>query len=150
MNYKYIRSSEKRKILAELNEQFGITELPYLLIESGKEKLRAFSGHLSKEEMNDISSISNIEIIGLYMIKKEHDLRLSIDATHLLKEQISKNILELSESEFQSWIRGKDLEKPLPQGTYVIKFNQDFLGCGKSNGKILFNYIPKDRRLKKP
>tara|TARA_Y100000310_G_scaffold337937_2_gene426261 strand:- start:3017 stop:3469 length:453 start_codon:yes stop_codon:yes gene_type:complete len=149
MRIHFIKSKEKKQIISQLEEQYGITKLPYLLIESGKEKTRAFSGHLSKDEIKVLDSTINIEFLGLYLLKKEQDFRLSLDATHLLKSQITKNIIELSDSEFQSWIRGKDLELPSKKGTLVIKHNQDFLGCTKSNSEILFNYVPKDRRLKK-
>jgi len=151
MNIHFIKTPEKRRIIAQLKEQFGIESLPYLLIESGKEKIRAFSGSLSKEEISEISNLVRVELIGLYLIKKEHDLRLSLDATTLLKDQITRNILELNDEQFESWIRGYDLDiSPIPkQGTYIIKYKSDFVGCGKSNGKIIFNYVPKDRRIKK-
>ena len=148
MTLRFIRSSEKHRIEEELEKQFGISKLPYLLLESGKEKTRAFSGSLSKEEIIKLSKLANIEIIGLYLLKKEQDFRLSFDATHLLKSQITKNIVEISDIEYERWIRGHDLEKPAPLGTLIISYKGDFLGCGKSNGKIIFNYVPKDRRLK--
>lgn len=151
MNTHFIKSNEKRDIISQLNEQFGIERLPYLLIESGKERIRAFSGNLSKEEIMQIGSLVKVEIVGLYLIKKEHDLRLSLDATNVLRNQINKNILEINDEQFEKWIRGYDLQlSPAPiQGTYVIKYKDDFIGCGKSNGKIIFNYVPKDRRIKK-
>ncbi len=147
MNIRFIRSSEKKKITEQLKEQFGISELPYLLIE-GKEKIRAFSGHLSKEEIMLLSEIANIEVIGSYLIKKESDLRLSLDATMLLKDQISKNIINLSDSEFQDWIRGYNLQKEAQKGTLIIKYKEDFIGCGKSTGSSIINHVPKGRRLK--
>ena len=150
MNIHFIKTPEKRRIIAVLNEQFGIEELPYLLIESGKEKIRAFSGSLSKDEIAKLSEIANIETIGLYLIRKENKYRLGLDATNLLKEQIKNNILELTENEFQNWIRGHDIEKKAKRGIYIIKYKDDFIGCGKSNEEIIFNYVPKDRRLKIP
>lgn len=149
MNIHFIKSNEKRDITKKLNEQFGITDLPYLLIESGKEKIRAFSGTLSKDEISEIGLIANIELIGAYVLKKENDFRLSFDASLILKGQLSKNILEISDIQLHEWIRGRDIELSLPQGTYIVKNKDDFFGCGRSNGKTLFNYVPKDRRLKK-
>ena len=149
MNIHFIKSNEKRKIVEELNELFGIEYLPFLLIESGKEKIRAFTGSLSKEEIAKIALIANIETLGLYLIKREGTYRLSLDACHLLQSQINKSIIELTEEQFQNWIRGRDLELNMPSGIYFVKYNEDLLGCGKSNGKTLFNHVPKDRRLKK-
>ena len=148
MRINFIKSSKKKEILVKLEEQFGISDLPYLLIESGKEKIRGFSGHLSKEEINEISLILNIEIMGLYLLKQEQDLRLSLDATTLLKEQITKNIIDISDAQLQEWLRGRDLDIKTPKGTIIIKNKDDLIGCGKSNGEKIFNYLPKDRRLK--
>lgn len=149
MNMYFIKSNEKREIVEKLDEQFGISELPYLLIQAGKEKTRAFSGHLSKEEIMKLGEIARIELIGSYLFKEEGLLRLSFDAPLMLKDQISKNIVNLPLDKVKDWLRGFDLELEAPQGVVVVKCGDDFIGCGKSNGKTIYNYIPKDRRLKK-
>ncbi len=149
MNLKFIRSSEKKKILAELNERFGIEKIPYLLIYSGREKIRAFSGSLAKEEILQIANLTNVESIGLYVLKKEEMMRMSLDATHLFKDQIKNNIVEIDESQLHDWMRGKDLDIQKERGGVVIKYKEDFFGFGKSTGSKIFNYVPKDRRLKK-
>ncbi|MEK6844396.1 MAG: hypothetical protein AABX83_03120 [Nanoarchaeota archaeon] len=151
MNIRFIRSSEKKRITANLNEQFGIEKLPYLLIESGKERIRGFSGSLSKDEIILIAQLTNVESIGIYLIKKEkeRDLRLSLDAAHLLKDQINKNIVEINESQLYDWLRGKDLEIQTEKGNIIIQYKGDLIGSGKSNGERIFNYVPKDRRLRK-
>ena len=152
MNIHFIKSSEKKRLLEQLKEQFGLDSLPYLLIESGKEKVRAFSGHLSKEEILKISQLANIEVIGLYLLRREHDLRLSFDAASLVSKQISGNILEIDKEQMEKWIRGQNLE--IPQNsqkteTLVIKYQNFFLGSGRLKDGILINHVPKERRLKK-
>ena len=151
MNVRFIKTPEKRKIIAELQEQYGISELPYLLLETGKEKIRGFSGHLSKDELIKIGSIANVEIIGIYLVKKEQDWRISLDAAHLLQAQITKGIIEIDDEQLFLWIRGHDIEfkNEIPKGTFVVKHNGDFIGCAKSNGAKLFNYVPKERRIRK-
>ena len=51
MNAKFLSSGEKKKLLSELNERFGIEKLNYIFVETGKQKIRAFSGTLSKEKL---------------------------------------------------------------------------------------------------
>jgi NOL1/NOP2/fmu family ribosome biogenesis protein len=148
MNPKFIKSGEKKKIIKKLNEQFGIEKIPHLLIETGKEKLRGYSGILSKEQILEFCSLTKVEVIGIYLIRKEYDFRLSFDAASILKNQITKNIIEIDEKQYEKWIRGYDLEIPAQKGTLIIKFNSDFLGCGKSNGEKIINHIPKERRIK--
>ena len=150
MNIHFIKSSEKKDIIEQLNKQFGIEDLPYLLIESGKEKIRAFSGTMNKDEILELGRMANIEAIGLYLIKKEHDLRLSFDATQILKEQIKNKIVEIDEKSYNLWIRGYDLPIVTKNGAVVIKYQDSFIGCGRSNGEKIINHVPKERRLKIP
>jgi NOL1/NOP2/fmu family ribosome biogenesis protein len=150
MNHAFVKSAEKKQILKELNETFGIEELPYLFIESGKEKIRAFSGSLSKEEILGIARLTRVEGVGIYFLKKEiTGIRMSFEAVQLLKNQITKNILDLTDEQANSWIKGNDLAVKTPTGVYVMRNNGLLLGCGKSNGEVIFNYVPKERRLKK-
>jgi NOL1/NOP2/fmu family ribosome biogenesis protein len=148
MKIHFIKSNQKKHITKQLEAQFGITNLPYLLIESGKEKIRAYSGNLSKDEIYDLAKSINIELIGLYILKDEQGLRPSIDAIHLLENQISKSIIEITKDQAISWLKGQDLEIQAEQGIIILKHNEDFLGAGKSNGKTIFNYVPKERRIK--
>lgn len=149
MNVRFLKSNEKKEIVQKLNDQFGIEDLPYLLFETGKEKIRAFSGSLSKDEIMELSQSTNIEIIGIYLARQEHDLRLSFDATQLLAEKIKKNIINIDEEQMKLWIRGHDLQFAVPSGTVAINYNGDFLGCGKSNSEKIINHVPKERRIRK-
>jgi NOL1/NOP2/fmu family ribosome biogenesis protein len=149
MNIRFIKTPEKRRIIEELNAQFGISELPFLLIETGKEKVRGFTGHLSKEEIMQIGKLAPVEGIGAYLLRKEGvEWRLSFDALHLLKEQITKNIFEINEQQLNEWIRGNDLDIQAPAGILVISYKGDFIGSAKSTGTKLLNYVPKERRLR--
>lgn len=145
---KFIKSGEKKRIVRELEEQFGITKLPYLLIETGKQKIRGFSGTMTKEEIRELGEIANVEIIGVYLIKKERKLRLSLDGIMILKDQISKNVVEINDEQLELWLRGKNLDIKKENGVYVVKYGDDFLGCGISDGKKLINHIPKERRIR--
>jgi NOL1/NOP2/fmu family ribosome biogenesis protein len=148
MKIRFIKSGEKKEIINELNEIYGISSLPYLLIESGKEKIRAFSGHLSKEEIVSVSDLAGIEGIGLYLTKKYDGLRLSFDAAHVLKGKITKGIFHISHDQYKSWMRGEDLDIPAPKGMLVMEHDGIFFGCGKSNGEKIFNHVPKERRVR--
>lgn len=149
MNCTFLSPSERAKLLAELEQQFGITSLPSVLLETGKEKVRVFSGSLSQREIEDLATVSNVEIIGLYTVRKEHDLRLSFDATQVFTSQLSKNIVDISEEQRAQWIRGHDLDMQAPRGTVIVRCGIDFLGCGKSTGEKIINHVPKERRLRK-
>jgi NOL1/NOP2/fmu family ribosome biogenesis protein len=123
--------------------------LNYLLFEVGKQKVRGFSGSMSKDEINELSRIANIEIIGLYLFSmRDKDIRINFDAVPILKSQISKSIITISKSDLDIWLHGKDLDIKKEPGVYILQYESDLVGCAKSNGEKLFNYIPKERQLK--
>jgi NOL1/NOP2/fmu family ribosome biogenesis protein len=152
MNLKFISKGEKKNIQKKLKEQFGIQNLNYLLLKSGKNKIRAFSGSLSKEEISILARNINIEIIGLYIAKQENEkeIRLSHDAVSLFQNKIQKNIIEINNPQVKKWLKGRDIEfkKNIQEGIVILKNNNDIIGCGKSNGKTIFNFVPKERRIK--
>ena len=145
---KILYSTEKKKILKQLNEQFGITALPYLLVQFGKGKIKAYSGNLSTEELRVLDKNINIENIGLYFLNINEGIRLTFDGISLFKNQITKNILELNNSQTEEWMKGNDLMINTNKGFVVLKNNNEFIGCGKSTGEKITNFVPKERRIK--
>jgi NOL1/NOP2/fmu family ribosome biogenesis protein len=163
MKIKILDKSKKKKFIEKI-ENFGIEKIKYLLIKTGKERIRAFSGNLSNQEIMALWRLFPIEGIGLYIGKEISDkktgrqeARLSIEGLHILKNHIKKNIIEIDENEEEEWFRGKDIELKKEQGENIKEFvgvksekTKDFIGTGKisRDKKILFNFLPKERRIK--
>jgi len=146
---KPLPSSQKKKILKQLNNQFGITNLPYLFLQFGKEKLRVYSGNLSKPELTDLDKNTRIENIGLYFAKIQPDgIRLTLDGIQLVKDQVTKNTLEINNNQAEEWFKGNDLDIQSDQAFKILKNNNEFIGCGKSTGNRITNFVPKERRIK--
>ena len=145
---KPLQSSQKKKILNQLNNQYGITNLPYLLLQFGKEKIRLYSGNLSKEELLTLDKNLRIENIGLYFAKQQEEIRLTLDGLQLLKNQITKNILEINNKHTEQWLKGNDLDIQTLPTFKILKNNNEFIGCGKSTGQKITNFVPKERRIK--
>lgn len=146
---KPLTSTDKKKIIEQLNNQFGILEVPCLLIQFGQEKIRAYSGVLSKEELYYLDREIRIENIGLYFAKWENEeIRLTLDGVQLLKNQITKNIVEINDNQANEWLKGLDLNIQTEYGWKVLKHNNEFLGCGKSTSEKITNFMPKERRIK--
>jgi len=146
---KTLKSNEKKRIIIQLNEQFEISKLPYLLIKFGKEKLRLYSGSLSREELNVLDKNIRIENAGLYFAKEQKDgIRLTLDGTQILKEQINKNILEIDSKQAKEWLRGEDLLVEEGRKFVILKYDGEFIGCGKSTGDRIINFVPKERRVR--
>ncbi|MEK6884025.1 MAG: hypothetical protein AABY22_30625, partial [Nanoarchaeota archaeon] len=141
--------SEKKNIIEKLNNQFEIKNLHYLFLKFGKDKIRVYSGSLSKTDLNILDKNARIESIGLYFARIQQDgIRLTIDGTQLVKNQITKNILEINDKESIEWLKGQDLDIKKEKSFKIIKNENEFLGCGKSTGEKITNFIPKERRIK--
>ena len=146
---KIIHKSEKKKIINQLQEQFGISKIHLLLLRFGKEKIRAYSGNLSVEELNKLDSELRIENMGLYFAKEQVDgIRLTFDGIQLFKNQITKNILNLDDKQAKEWMKGQDLDIKEDHTFKILKHNNEFIGCGKSTGERITNFVPKERRIK--
>ncbi|MCX6747325.1 MAG: hypothetical protein NTU63_04310, partial [Candidatus Pacearchaeota archaeon] len=62
---------------------------------------------------------------------------------------IKKNIIELDDLQAEEWFKGHDLEiKEQNNGFKVLKYKDDFVGCGKLSNNRLTNFVPKERRIK--
>ena len=150
---KFFNEHERERIIRTLNQQFGIKDVPFILAKLGKERIVAFSGDISNREILNIDEVAHIEGIGLYFAKEEMDgIRLSIEGSQLMKEQIKKNIFELDSKQAEQWMMGQeiniDASDPIQKGFFVMKFKNDFLGTGKISNNRITNFVPKPRRLK--
>ncbi|OIO41172.1 hypothetical protein COU56_05010 [Candidatus Pacearchaeota archaeon CG10_big_fil_rev_8_21_14_0_10_31_9] len=147
--------TKKKKIIENLNENYGVENMHHLFIRSGNDKIRIYSGGLSWEELNNFGKSLRVELIGASLGKIEEDnLRVNFDILNLpeIKSQINKNIVEISDSEVLEWLKGKSLEINTEIITkndlVVVKNNQDLLGVAKNRKAYIQNYVPKERRIK--
>lgn len=152
-NLKILNNSEIDKIFQKLKNQFGIKKIPGFLLMKGKERIFLFQGEATEKEIKKLDSITDIERAGIYIGKifePTGEIRLSIEGTQIFKDQITKNIFEIkSQKEYETWMNGQELQiRTGLKGIIVIKYNNEFLGCGKASEEKIGNFIPKNRRLK--
>ncbi len=89
----------------------------------------------------------NADGAGLYIGRLERDgFRLSMEGAQLINAK--KNVLIIPDELVYDWTRGFKLKLKNPyKGYVIIKNGPDVLGCGKSNGELVLNYVPKARRI---
>lgn len=158
-----ILDKTKKKTFIEGTSDVGIKKIPELLIRSGTEKIRAYTGDLSKDTIMSLWRILPIEGIGLYAGKEiidkngRRETRLTIDGQHLWENQLDKRILKLTESQEEQWFKRQDIELneeqfDLGNGFVNVQSfsDNDFIGIGKigNEGKTLFGFLPKERSRK--
>jgi NOL1/NOP2/fmu family ribosome biogenesis protein len=153
-----IKTLDKKQIEKDLEKLYGIKLPRGQVLQQSKEKLRIFTGDVSEKELNFLSSIVKVEVIGLYLaFQKENEFRLSFDAL-FLGQNATKNVIELDEEQFKAWIAGIEIdlnekqqkEKDRITNPFVLlKYQDNIVGCGKlalADNRIL-NFVPKERRL---
>ncbi len=147
---KILNKNQKTEIKNKLNKQFGINEIQGIIVKRGAERLFFFQGSFDKKQIKKLESTVPIERVGVYFGKIQVDeMRLSIEGVHLLKNQIKKNIFELDKKQTEQWMKGQELNIKTGKKRFLImKYKDDFLGCGKASAEKISNFIPKSRRLK--
>lgn len=97
----------------------------------------------------DLSKL-RINSVGLYIAQlTSTELRLSIEGSQLFGKSATKNIFDLNKSMLDLWMRGHNIPCSQDGRTmFIMKYNDDFLGCGKLVDHMLINYVPKERRVK--
>jgi len=118
----------------------------YAFLMNSKNKIFLINRDISKIDLNKL----RINNMGLYFGELKNDeLRLSIEGSQLIGPLAKKNILELDDNEAREYLKGADLDKKTKEkGFLLIKNNDNFLGTGKATGEKIFNYTPKERRIK--
>lgn len=150
MSIKILDKTEKKQIEKKLHEQHGVDSIPGLLVQMGEERLFFFSGSLDEKDIKKLESTVPVERIGVYFAKIiGDDIKLSIEGSQILKNQITKNIFELDEKQAEEWMKGHELNITTgKKGFLIMKHGNDFLGAGKASEKKIGNFIPKNRRLR--
>ena len=145
-----LSKQETQEILASLQEQFGIKEIPGILLKIGQERIFLYQGSLSENEIKELEKTVFIERLGVYIAKMHgNEVRLSIEGTHIFKDQIIKNTFELNEKQVDEWMHGNELNVAInKKGFLIMKYKDDFLGTGKASELKISNFIPKNRRLR--
>lgn len=145
-----LNRKQTKEVEEYLWEQFGAHEIPGRLFQLGEEKIFLFSGEASDDDIRELEGMVPVERLGVYFAKVMNgEIRLSIEGTQLLKNQIKKNIFELDKEQAEKWMQGQELNIHMgKKGFFVMKYKNDFLGCGKASEEKIGNFIPKMRRLK--
>ncbi|USN45332.1 MAG: hypothetical protein H6502_04730 [Candidatus Woesearchaeota archaeon] len=146
-NLSILNSKEVKLIFKDLQEKFGVEEkrLPFVFLKNSKDRIFLVNKEI---ELVDLDAI-RVDLIGLYIGTIQSDgMRLSIEGSQLIAPLASKNVLELTKSQRDEWIKGHD--QPFAEEgsrTVIVTYAGDVLGCGKIKNKTLLNYVPKSRRL---
>lgn len=151
LNINIINSKELKIMLSKISSQFGVIDTKffskYLFLKNNKKKIFM----TTKSEKDSKLRIKRAEKAGVYFgtINKDDSIRLSLEGSQIVGKFATKNILQLEHAQAENWLKGFDFDIPkLDDGYYLLKYKDDFLGCGLIKTNKLHNFLPKTRRLK--
>jgi NOL1/NOP2/fmu family ribosome biogenesis protein len=146
-NLTILNSKEKKNINDQIKNQWGAEfDRSYVFIISNKDRMYIANPEIAQLDFNKIK----IDKVGLYVCNVgENGIRLTIEGAQILGPVATKNIFELSPELIDSWFGGADLQIKAEgmDGYIIMKYKNDFVGCGKATAKQILNYIPKVRRI---
>lgn len=145
-----LNKKQEQEVIDYLNRQFGVDKIPGRLMKMGEERIFLFCGDATDEELYRMERIVPVERVGFYFAKIIRDeFKLSIEGSQVIKGKANKNIFELDREQAEKWMRGEELNiKTGKKGFLIMKYGDDFLGCGKASEEKIGNFVPKMRRLK--
>jgi len=141
-----LNSKETKESLSLIETQWGAKpQLDYALLMNNQNKVFLVNKDIGTI---DISRL-RVNSIGMYLGEVHNGIRLSIEGSQLIGPFAKKNIASINENQARQWMEGSDIETNEDlEGFVLVKYNDDFLGCGKfAKGKVL-NFVGKERRIK--
>ncbi len=158
MKGEFLNKKRVKKINEKLKENYGceFEYENYFFILRKKDLYIISRDLLLLEEDFSLKDVSS----GLYIgeLYEDNFLRLSIEGTQILKDNIKKNFLELDNCEWRQWMTKQNIKreefKTLKKFYYVVKHKNnitkkyDYFGVGLLKDGVLYNYIPKNRSIK--
>src|SRR3989344_2055857 len=147
---KILSKKEKAELATQLEKQFGIKNAEGIFLMRGQERIFLFQGSLTEKQIKELENVVPVERVGVYFGKNINgQIRLSIEGTQMLKNQITKNIFELDKKQLELWMKGQEILIETGKNDFlVMKYKDNFLGTGKASEKKITNFIPKNRRLR--
>lgn len=132
---------EMERIVRLLREQFGIDAVNFEIIEGKNGKLYARKGSC------DTDMPEHKHFRGIYFGRICKDgIRLSIEGSFLVGRLAKRNVIDLDWDSAKRWLSGENLRLER-KGYVILRWKSYYLGCGKGDGSIVKNFIPKERRL---
>jgi len=146
MQLRILSKKEAKNIKQMLEEQWQYSgDLDYVFLMNRKKKL-----YIAKKEVFDIDDTKlRVDSLGMYFgAIDKGGLRLSIEGSQMVGPKSNKDILDLNRPQKDMWIRGIVIQlKHADTGYVLIRYNDDFTGCGKVKNNELLNYYSKSRKI---
>ncbi len=142
---------EIKVVVKKLNSHFGCNDQlnfeNYVFLINDDNKI-----YICKRSIFDFGLPVKAYSEGVYFGALKHgNMRLSLEGCQMVGEHATSNIFELDDDQATKWMSGEDI--PLDTGEelpafQLVKYKNDFVGCGNHHEGYMQNFVPKARRVK--
>lgn len=142
-------TGSKRKLVESMLERSYGVKLGFKnveLLEGGEGKIRV----TNRETIDIANKLKRIQTIGLYVAKLvKGDIALSMEGSHMLCNEITKNIIEIDEYAIKRWMEASPIEIGFNHSyKYIVgKYRGRCVGSARFSQGKLYPQVPKERRL---
>lgn len=145
-----LNSKERKLIRKQLEKQYGIKEFPNKVYFCVSKKDNVY---ITNKELFDVDHfLLRVSSFGLlFGTYTKEGFQLSIEGSQLIAKLATKNILEVSNEQKESWLSGEDLEfdtSKIENQQVILKQGDDFFGTGYAKKNKIKNSLPKSRIIK--
>ena len=145
--WNFLNSKQIKVLKQKLKGQFGFeSPLDYAFLKNAKNKVFIINRDIERVDFEKL----RINSTGTYFCEeKDTEVRMSIEGSQIIGPNSTKNVIDLDQKQQRQWLKGEDLEYPgTSPGFVILRCEDDFLGCAKHKQDKLFNYVPKERRIR--
>jgi len=151
MNTSILNSREKKKIYQMIKEQWGCDfKTDSVMLRSSKDKIYLVNRDIERVDLE----LLRVDYMGNYFgTVNDKEIRLSIEGCQIIGPLAQKNVIEVNYDVMRKWLKGEELSyeevetKPEDKSYILIKYNDNYIGCGKAKENIIKSGIPKNRRI---
>ncbi|MBI3032777.1 hypothetical protein HYY69_04840 [Candidatus Woesearchaeota archaeon] len=146
-NLKILNKKKIKELQSVLEKQWGASlEGDYVFFVNAENRIYLINRQIGEVDLSKL----RINSLGLYFGQMSGtELRLSIEGTQLVGKTATKNVFEMKKGVVALWVKGYDISLDQEGRTmFIMKYGDNYLGCGKLIDKKIINYIPKERRVK--
>ena len=139
-----MNSKEVKYMQKFMKDQFG-THLNGVFYRGSKDRVYLGTNETIKVNLRSF----NAEGVGVYIGRlTDQGFRPSIEGAQLLRPK--KNVFELTEAQLKDWLMGYTIELDTDYNGYcALSYKGEVVGPGKIANNKVWNYVPKERRIKK-
>ena len=144
---KILNSKERKELLSKIKDQWGaILENDLVFLENNRQRVFVITRDIDRLDLAKL----RINSMGLYFGELIEDkIRLSIEGAELVGPNASKNVVKVSKEQMRAWLQGNDIDVDTDaDGFVILRWEDDFIGCGRCSRKKIKNFVPKTRRIK--